>query len=189
MTLKRIAPFLIIILLLVACAGPTASPTAVTTQQPTQAQPTSPISYPPPGESTPVPTTSIYPAPGTPGASTPVIPPSGYEPQPGDGKLTRDKVSLDIENSSLLLSNGSPLQVSLNLVGTLSDPCHQLRVVVTPDYASNKIDVVVYSVYDQNTVCITVIETFNVTIPLGTYASGHYTVDVNGTFVGEFDGQ
>jgi hypothetical protein len=188
MTIKRIIPFLVISLLLVACASSLASPSAEATQKSSPAQTATPLSYPAPVEQKPIPTV-IYPAPSTPESATPAVPPSGYEPQPGDDKLTRDKVSLEFENSGLELSNGSPLQVNLKLVGTLSDPCHQLRVVVTPDNASNKIDVVVYSVYDQNTVCIMVIEPFNVTIPLGTYASGHFTVYVNGTLVGDFDGQ
>jgi hypothetical protein len=187
MTSKRIVPFLIITLLLAACAGPTASPTAVTTEQPTQAQPTSPISYPPPGESTPVPTTSIYPAPGTPGESAPGIPPSGYEPQPGDEDLKRDDVTLDLASSQLMVTATEPAQANVTLSGTLPDPCHFLRVVVTPPDNSDTINIEVYSLVDPNTACITKVESFTASIPLGSYSSGVYTVMVNGGRLGQFD--
>jgi len=121
--------------------------------------------------------------------STPVpsIPPSGYEPQPDDAKLTRDQVFLDVENSSVLIRESLPAQVSVMLNGNLSDPCHQLRVVVTPANSLKEIKLEVYSVFDPNMACITVIKPFTATIPLGNYAGGHFTVYANGQLVGELD--
>jgi hypothetical protein len=118
---------------------------------------------------------------------TPPIPPSGYEPQPGDDQLKRDQVFLDAEGSQLIYTGEPPLQVELSLTGNLSDPCHQLRVVVNPANANREIKLDVYSVYDPNQACITVLQPFNVSIPLGTYYAGHYSVYVNDDFVGEFD--
>jgi hypothetical protein len=118
---------------------------------------------------------------------TPPIPPSGYEPQPGDDKLKRDQVFLDAEGSRLIYSGEPPLRVSLTLSGNLSDPCHQLRVVVTPASANREIKLDVYSLFDPNKACITVLQPVNVTIPLGVYNAGHYSVYVNDDFVGEFD--
>ena len=115
------------------------------------------------------------------------IPPSGYAPQPGDDTLRRDKVFLDIENSSLLVMESYPIQVSATLNGSLSDPCHQLRVVVTPANEQNQINLDVYSVFDPNEACITVIQPFSANIPLGSYNGGHYSVYVNGELLGEFD--
>lgn len=118
---------------------------------------------------------------------TPAIPPSGYEPQPGDARLKRDQVFLDAENSRLVVGAEPPVKASLTLIGNLSDPCHQLRVVVTPANVNNEINLDVYSVFDPGVACITMIEPFDVTIPLGVYNGGHFTVYVNGDYVGEFD--
>ena len=118
---------------------------------------------------------------------TPAIPPSGYEPQPGDAKLRRDKVFLDVENSRLVVGDEPPVKARLTLIGNLSDPCHQLRVVVTPANANNEINLDVYSVFDPGVACITVLKPFDATIPLGIYNGGHFTIFVNGDFVGEFD--
>ena len=121
--------------------------------------------------------------------STPVppIPPSDYQPQPGDEKLKRDQVFVDLENSDLLIMESYPIQVSAMLNGSLSDPCHQLRVVVTPANTDNQINLEVYSVYDPGVACITVIEPFTTNVPLGFYSDGHYSVYVNGQLLGEFD--
>jgi hypothetical protein len=118
---------------------------------------------------------------------TPALPPSGYEPQPGDDKLQRDKVFLDVENSSVMIRESLPAQVSVMLNGSLSDPCHQLRVVVTSANVRNEINLDVYSVFDPGVACITVIRPFSATIPVGNYAGGHFTVYVNGQLAGEFD--
>jgi hypothetical protein len=119
--------------------------------------------------------------------STPVPPPSGYEPQPGDDKLKRDKVFVDFENSSLVLEGTSPLSANVVLNGNLSDPCHQLRVVVSPPNDQREIKLDVYSVFDPGVMCIMVIKPFNATIPLGTFYGGHFSVDLNGQVLGEFD--
>ncbi len=127
--------------------------------------------------------------PDQPPASTPTPEPpaSGYEPQPGDEKLTRDQVFLDLGDSSILVRESFPIQVSVSLNGTLSDPCHQLRVTVSPPNNQREINLDVYSVYDPGMACIMVIKPFSVTIPLGTFSGGHFSVFVNGQRLGEFD--
>jgi len=144
-----------------------------------------PNTYPVPAVETP-PAYSPYPAPGTPGDGYLAIPLSGFEPQPGDAKLTRDKVFLDLKSSSVVFSESLLTQVSVLLNGNLSDPCHQLRVVVTPAYTQNEIDLEIYSVVDPSTVCIAVESPFSATIPLGSYSTGQYEVVVNGERLGEF---
>jgi hypothetical protein len=123
----------------------------------------------------------------TPTPTTPAIPPSSYAPQPGDALLKRDQVFLDLENSTMLIMESYPIQVSVLLNGNLSDPCHQLRVVVTPADAEKQINIEVYSMVDSSKACITVIQPFTATIPLGSYSNGHFTVFVNGELLGEFD--
>ena len=112
---------------------------------------------------------------------------SSYAPQPGDARLKRDKVFMDMENSSLLVMESYPVQVSAQLNGSLSDPCHQLRVVVVPANTKNEIKLEVYSVVDPNKACIAVIQPFSANIPLGNFKDGHYLVTVNGEWLGEFD--
>lgn len=129
----------------------------------------------------------VPPRPGLTSTPSPSIPPSGYEPQAGDDKLTRDQVFLEVENSDLTIMESLPVQVSVILNGNLSDPCHQLRVVVTPDHTKKQINLEVYSVFDSSKMCIMVIQPFSATIPLGSYSGGHYTVYVNGQSIGEFD--
>ncbi len=118
---------------------------------------------------------------------TPLPPPSGYEPQPGDEKLKRDQVFLDVENSSLKLEGTTPVTATVVLNGNLPDPCHQLRVLVSPPNAQREVNLDVYSVFDPGVVCITVLKPFDATIPLGTFYGGHYTIFVNGQLLGEFD--
>jgi hypothetical protein len=201
MTLKSIVSFLIITLLLAACSAKSTATQPVVTENPTTAatqsiQPTLPslatqsipaTAYPAPLGGTPIPTISAYPAPGTSGAGTQGVPVSGYEPQPGDEKLKRDNVTLDLTTSQLVVTVTEPPQAKTVLVGSMPDPCHSLRVVVTPADANNTINLEVYSLVDPTTACITVIEPFTASIPLGSFSTGRYTVMVNGEKLGQFD--
>jgi hypothetical protein len=113
---------------------------------------------------------------------------AGFGPQPWDDKLTRGEVSLDLAASKLFTSDTQPRLVSAILHGDLSDPCHELRIAVTAAKSQNEIDLEVYSVFDPQTNCTTVIQSFEVTYPLGSFSNGHYSVYVNGQLLGEFDG-
>ena len=95
---------------------------------------------------------------------------------------------LDKVASQLIESGTQPNEVSARLKGSLSDPCNQLRIVLTPADAQNKIDLEVYSLFDSSNACVTVIQPFLVNYPLGTFSSGHYSVYLNGELLGEFDG-
>ena len=180
MTVKSIFTLVSVALLLAACAGSTPTESVVVTQSSSE-----PTPYLAPVATAPI--VPAYPAPAMPIVPTPTIIPSGFEPQPGDASLTRDQVFLDLANSKILVQEGLPIQASAQLVGNLSDPCHQLRVVVTPSDASNRINLDVYSVFDRSTACITVLKSFDATIPLGHFPSGHYSVYVNDQLLGEFD--
>jgi len=145
-------------------------------------------SYPPPSVVNYPTVTPWYPAPGTPGAPAPgqqII--SGYEPRPEDVNLTRGEVFLNLENSELVLMESMPLQVTAALVGDLPDPCHLLRVVVTPANEQNQVNLEVYSLVNPGTICTTVLSPFQARISLGSYSGGHFQVFVNGELLGEFD--
>jgi len=206
MGLKTSLSLLVLSLILAACTGatPTTSivvnetqtvptinqgitPTIAPTSSLTLAVESTPTdsAYPGPGVGV-SPTDSAYPGPYTQGTGTFVFPPSGYEPLPGDEKLKRDQVFLDLANSKFTITDTPPFQVQVVLQGNLPDPCHSLRVVVTPPDANNVINLEVYSVVDPGKACITVLKPFTATIPLGSYTEGEYTVMVNGERLGLF---
>lgn len=108
-----------------------------------------------------------------------------YAARPEDGAWARGEVFINL--ADLLIRESYPLQVALQLEGGLPTPCHQLRVVVSPPDAGNRIMVEAYSVVDPALICVQVIESFSQTVELGAYAGGRYTVYVNGELVGEFD--
>jgi hypothetical protein len=185
---KAFVSLLVITLLLVGCAGPTSPAQVGVTPGSFPSSPSvgTPTTYPEPVIVIPV-VTFTYPEPGTPGIASPAIPTSGYEPQPGDSKLTRGEVFLEVENSSVVVRESFPVQVSAILSGNLPNPCYHLRVVVTPANSQNEIKLVAYSVVDPSLMCTMVIKQFSATIPLGSYAGGHFTVYANGQLIGEFD--
>ena len=123
----------------------------------------------------------------TPTQPTSEIPPSSYEPQPGDEKLSPGEVFLELDKSSLLIMESYPIQVNAILNGNLPDPCHQLRVVVATADAENRINLKVYSLVDPAQTCLAVLQPFTATIPLGSYADGKYSVYVNDELLGEFE--
>ncbi len=111
---------------------------------------------------------------------------ASYFPQPGDSKLTRDKVFLDLAKSRLIVSTGIPTKAEAVLTGNLPDPCHLLRIVVGSTTLSGTIYIQVYSLFNRGVACVTVLKPFSVTVPLGSFTSGTYTVLVNGILLGRF---
>jgi hypothetical protein len=200
MSFKYFTSLLVISVILAACGGTTKTATEppVATEKPKLptaypepvASTIEPFPYPEPGADV-IPTNSAYPDPGSSVSGTPVIPPSGYEAQPGDENLKRDQVFLELANSQFSsefsTANSATYQEKVVLQGNLPDPCHRLRVVVTPPDANNVINLDVYSVVDPGVACITVLKPFTASIPLGSYSDDEvYTVMVNGEKLGEF---
>ncbi len=175
------AAFLAIIV--TACSAPTSTPPGAVTEIPPTPTPRAsvPTQNPLPTMAEPAPTQTATPEP-----IPPVIPPSGYEPQPGDEKLSRDQVFIELEKSSLDIKAGYPVPVNVILVGNMPDPCHQLRVVVSEPDEKQAINLEVYTLIDPAMACIAVIEPFEASIPLGSFSSGQFEVRVNGEVLGEF---
>jgi hypothetical protein len=142
-----------------------------------------PTQTPPPTE-TPSPTPDLdEPVTGEPGdESTPS--PQPWMPQPGDEDL--DRGNAFVEASGLLILESFPVQIMLNLSGSLPTPCHQLRVVVAAPDAQNQIAVDVFSLSDPEQICTQNLAPFEANVPLGSFPSGDYTVLVNGEQIGEF---
>lgn len=108
-----------------------------------------------------------------------------FSPKPGDRQLSRGDVFLS--ETSLVIRESYPPQISLSLKGELPTPCHELRAEIAPPDAENKIQVEAYSLVDPNAVCTQVLEPLEEFIDLGTFPPGHYAVWVNGELAGEFD--
>ena len=174
---------------------PTASPTQPEASQPEQpaptattqpAQPAQTAAYPGPLATEPI----LYPGieqPISPGVT--YVPPavSDYSPQPGDDQLERGQAFLQLTNSELRSMESYPVQVLAVLRGELPNPCHKLRVVVSPPDGQNVVKIEVYSVIATGEVCAAVLEPFEVPISLGSFAGGSFTVLVNGEELGKFD--
>ena len=117
--------------------------------------------------------------------STNQPPANPFAPQAGDKDLVRGKVYLD--ESSLLIRESFPPQITLLIRGTLPTPCNSLRVDVAAPDTENNIKVDVYSLADPDTMCVQVLSPLEESVELGTFPTGHYSVWVNEEMVGEFD--
>lgn len=100
---------------------------------------------------------------------------------------TLDAVYLDSVN--LLAMESFPPQFSLEVMGNLPTPCHQLVYEVHPPDEANKIVVDVNALGSVNAMCTEVLQPFSAVIPLGSFPEGHYTVWINGAQAAEFDGR
>lgn len=124
----------------------------------------------------------------------PVEPPAPQPPAPDEpigppasgGGLIQDPAYVD--ETELLIRESYPLQVALLVRGNKPTPCHELAWEVEGPDEAGRIEVSLYTLTAPDRVCIQVLEPFEVTIELGEYAGGHYTVLLNGQVVGEFDG-
>jgi hypothetical protein len=90
-----------------------------------------------------------------------------------------------IDSQDILVMESFPPQYKLSLSGSLPTPCHQLRVKVSEPDAQNRIVVEAYSLVDPEEVCIQVLEPFEANVPLGSFASGEYTVLLNNQEIGQ----
>jgi hypothetical protein len=108
-----------------------------------------------------------------------------YAPALGDEKLQRGNVFID--SMEILLLESYPVQVKLQLLGNLPTPCHKLRAIVSPPDDQKRIQVGVYALSDPGTMCTQVLEPFEISIPLGSFTEGVYTVWVNDESAGTFE--
>jgi inhibitor of cysteine peptidase len=108
-----------------------------------------------------------------------------YAPQPGDDTLTRGKVFL--ESTNMFIMESYPVQVNVNLTGSLPTPCNKLRAVINTPDANKNIKIELYSVIDPDVMCAQTLQPFEATLSLGSFPAGHYTVLVNDEKLGEFD--
>lgn len=92
-----------------------------------------------------------------------------------------------VKESELVLMESHPVQVLLRVAGDLPTPCHMPRATLTRDDEMEQIDIELYSLTEEDVMCIQVIQSFETVIPLGEYPSGEYKVFLNGELVGEIE--
>jgi hypothetical protein len=160
-------------------------------QQPAYPGPGDLITEPQPYPGIEQPPVEGYPGPEEPIGQPPIYSPgeaSGFEPLPEDAQLERGEVYLQLESSDLLIMESYPVQAALILRGDLPDPCHKLRVGVSPPDSANQVLVEVYSVRATDAICTAVLEPFEARINLGSFAGGEFSVLVNGIEIGKING-
>ncbi len=178
-----------LILILAAClftaCSPNPPPAAFTpippVEQPTQMLPPSIV----------IPATQLPSATDT-SQMPPSIPPttgdvSQYAPQVGDSAMMRG--DLRIESSSLSLDASWPPQVTLDMAYFQPTPCFQLRVEAAKPDAQGRIQVSAYAVAEKDKACVlmALATPYKISLNLGSFPKGHYSLWLNGAKVGEFD--
>lgn len=91
-----------------------------------------------------------------------------------DTDLIRVEVTFD--TAQILSMESNPLQFTLNLKGNLPTPCHKLHVDVGEPDAQNQIHIDAYSLVDPALACAQVLQPFDVTVPIGSFPAGRYTL-------------
>ncbi len=93
------------------------------------------------------------------------------QPAPEDSKMKEGKVfidSVDFDNGMVIIS------------GNLPTPCHILRTKISDrEYADQLIDLSVYSLWDEDSICIQSLAPFKLIIPLELTQPGEYSVVIN----------
>ena len=92
-----------------------------------------------------------------------------------------------IDSQEILTLESFPPQFQLHVIGSLPTPCHKLRSVVYEPDEQNQIYVQIFSWVDPDIVCARAPQALDASIPLGSYASGSYTLFVNGAKVGQIN--
>ncbi len=104
-------------------------------------------------------------------------------PEPSVPVDTVDPVYLDTVDVRYLESY--PVQVHLVVTGSLPTPCHE--PVWEVQDRGDAIDVHLWSLADPGRMCITVLEPFEISIPLGAFESADMPVLLNGEIVGRVE--
>ncbi len=109
------------------------------------------------------------------------------------GPDPKEMGDLHIESAEVLQAESWPVQVRLELAGTLPSACHILDYAVTLPGAERVIEVEAEAKLEEGAQCSEGAQPFRQGIGLGSYTDGEYQILLNGEPVGEFrlggDGQ
>jgi len=110
-----------------------------------------------------------------------------YASQASDSNLMAG--DLIIDSSSIFLAKSQPPQVMVNFASFQPTPCYQLRVEISAPDADKHINLKAYAVAEKDKPCalMALSTPLQASLNLGSFASGHYFVVLNGNQIGEFD--
>ena len=93
--------------------------------------------------------------------------------EPGD----QAKGPAFVEEVQFIFLESYPVQVRATIVGTVPTPCHEAVAEVTDtDAGAGTVTVDLYSLADPDEVCAQVLEPFEVTVDVGSFETGDYTL-------------
>ncbi|MDP3984959.1 MAG: hypothetical protein Q8Q52_08165 [Acidimicrobiia bacterium] len=101
------------------------------------------------------------------------------------GTIPDDAGPVFVDSTDILVAESAPAQVTLAVTGNLPTPCHEAVWEVDDDGAT--ITVTLASISDPAVICTQVLKPFEISIPLGSFASGSRLVILNGEDIGSFD--
>ncbi len=125
-------------------------------------------------------------APSVDDPGTTVAEPPGV-PRADPVKPPVDKGPFTLETAEVLVMESYPIQVTVVVDGSIPTPCDSAGWKV--EIVDDEVLVEVYSIplNDPAVSCIAQVEDVEVTVPLGSFQNGVYTVIVNGETVGSFE--
>jgi hypothetical protein len=167
--MRRIISFLVVVAVLAACGGAelgSGGDSTVTSTTSTTLSPDAPVDS---------------------GGDQPIVEPGPVgsipEPRPPIDGSVSDEVS--ITGADLLIMESYPIQVSLQVDGEKPTPCHE--IFWTVEDSGEKIEITMISQVNSDQSCAQVIETFMISVPLGSWADESRDVYLNGELVGSFE--
>jgi inhibitor of cysteine peptidase len=92
-----------------------------------------------------------------------------------------------VDSVEILLLESYPVQVRLQVTGSLPTPCHKLAWDLGEVAEDGKINLELYSLADPDVDCIQILQAFEESVPVGSYTSGEFEVWINGELVGDFE--
>jgi hypothetical protein len=84
-----------------------------------------------------------------------------------------------VDSVEFIYLESYPVQVRAMVAGNLPTPCHQVAWEVG-EPAEGRVVAEVYSLVDPGEMCAQVLEPFEVTLDVGSFESGDYTLELNG---------
>ena len=108
-----------------------------------------------------------------------------YAPRPEDSGTQRSEViltSIDLSERSDL----TPVRNEFHVLGSMPSTCNELRIKVNPPNQDYQIFIEIYSISDPVLKCDNVFQQFNITVLLGVYSAGRFTIWVNDGYIGDF---
>jgi hypothetical protein len=87
-----------------------------------------------------------------------------------------------IDSVDALILESAPPQINLHVTGYQPDGC-TFPVQVEQSVDGNNINVRIYRMLPPDIMCTMQLVSYDETIPLGSFESGEYTIDVNGTVI------